>query len=401
MSTDVMETTQQRLFEEEGADAVLATPEPEAIRKIRDKFEGIVISVSKGPQSKQLTHAQKASAVKDVGASTDAITMGKRLFDKRVIRRVEELRRVNEIFGEIDQMKTDKAYTLPHPDPGVRLVRKGDNGLDRMAGFVSKFESLQARLAAATLKLRDVWDKVKEVASQELGGYYDEEDYAFDPHATMTATYKFVEVGVPSYLRHNTKLYEREEARVRAEMEMVKNMKEAEMAEAMFEIVDRIVERLENRQLLDDTHEVLEVIEDKDTVTVRYQPSGTSAKSSRKEVEMTKDEFKHRVKADRKPKTFRDASVAQLFEGLEHAQEMFDELALGDGRMAEAFDKLRGVIKGQDASSLAGALRGSESYRESIRERLAKISEHMIDNIIDKPRRVVMRKRQRQNRKQD
>ena len=116
---------------------------------------------------------------------------------------------------------------------------------------------------------------------------------------------------------------------------------------------------------------------------------------------MTSDEKKHRIKVDRKPKTFRDSSVAQLFEGLDHAQEMFEELSLGDGKMAEAFDKLRGIVKGQDSSSLAGALRGSDSYRESIRDRLAKVSEHMIENIIDKPRRSVMRKRQRQNRKQD
>jgi len=401
-TTDEMTLEQQSLFSDDELDAATThTPEPEAVRKIRDRFEGVVVSVSKGPKSKQLTHAQKAAAVSDSGASTDAITMGKRLFDKRVIRRIPELRQVNEIFSEIDQLKVDRSYTLPHPDPGVRLLRKGNEDLNRMTEFVRKFESLQARLSVATLELRAVWDKVKEVAEQELGKYYDAADYAFDPHATMKATYKFTEVGVPSYLKHNQALYEREEARVRAELEMAKQMKEAEMSEQMFEIVDRIVERLENRQILDDTHEVLEVIEKGGKVKVIYQPNGTSKKSARTEVEMTKDEASHRLKADRKPKTFRDTSVAQLFDGLEHAQEMLDELSIGGGDMAKAFEKLRGVVRGQDRSTLAAALRSSESYRDAVRGRLEKVTEFMLDSVIEKPRRAVMRKRQRQNRKQD
>jgi len=186
---------------------------------------------------------------------------------------------------------------------------------------------------------------------------------------------------------------------------MVKKLKEEEMARELFEIVDRLVERLEGRQVIDNTHEVLNVTEDTEDgnkiYRVLYQPARTRAKSDRVEVILDAAAYADRVKKDHRQKVFQDSSVAGLFDALDHADNMLNDLSIGDGEMAKAFDRIRGMIRGQTADSLPKALRGNEAYRQSMKDRLEKVGEFIIGSVVAPPRRVVLRKQQRQRRKQD
>lgn len=373
----------------------------ETIRRIRDKYQGVMITINRGAQSRQVVGWQKEETLRGTGAQSEAISISKRLFDRRVVKRVPSLKRVREIFGKINALKTNRRYTLPHPEPGVRLVRTGGPNLDLMSRFVREFESLQAELKEATEKLYYDWVKVREVAKEELGSLYDPVDYDFDPREAMTASIRFYEVDVPSYLQHNRELYQREARRVRAELELVKQMKEAELTEEIFQLVARLSERLQPRKLLDETHEVLEMETVGDEVRVIYQPSGTSKKSDRREAVIPKAELASRVKLDRRPKTFRDSTVSALIEGLQHAEEMLEELAIGGGKMQEAFDALRRLLGRSDAKAVSAMLRSSEVAREEIRNGLEQISETLLEAVVDKPRRAVLRRRRDQIHKRD
>jgi hypothetical protein len=391
---------QLELFSEEEQEANTL----EAINRIRDKFHGVAVSISQGPQSRKLTNSQKAEALKDSGASTDAITMGKRLFDKRVVSRVPSLRKVRDILARLSDLKNDKMYTLPHPEAGVRLVRAGDANLDRLQLFINKFDSLKQELTEATQTLWEDWDEVKVVAEQELGRYYSDADYSFDVRSEISAEYKLLDIDVPSYLQHNAALYAREEQRVKAELELVKQLKEQEMAEDLFNIADRLAERLTPRRLFDDTHEVLDVVDnynDAGDKLVRYQPQGTSAKTARREAVVPRNEFSRRVTTDKRPKTFRNKAAEDLVDAMRHAEEILSELKIGDGQVASAFQRLREIIGDQDPAAMSAALRNSEAYREKTQQKFEELSEFIINSVVSAPRRPVLRKRKRMTRGQE
>lgn len=404
MATEMVEENlQQREFEFSDPEA---SGTMDAVQRIRDKFQGVEVAIRKGSQSRQLSQADKAEALASSGADQGAISMSKRLFDRRMVAKIPQLKEVNSVLSRIEDLKGNRSLTLPHPEPGVRLLRMGNENLDAMAEFSRRFDALNTELREAVQALYDVWDEVKETAQQVLGRYYSESDYAYDPRQVISASYRFIEVDVPNYLRENPELYQREAARVRGELLLVKQMKEQEMAEGIYEVIDRISERLEPRKILDNMHEVCDVDESRETpdgmrVWIYYQPHGTSRKSDRKEELLTPEQFRERVTIDRKPKTFRDATVARLFDELSHADQMLEELAIGGGKMAEAFDRLRKLTSGKNAKALTASLKNSDGYRQDIHEKLSKIKEHLLESVVEKPRRAVLRKSSRLLRRQD
>jgi hypothetical protein len=240
-------------------------------------------------------------------------------------------------LSEVQALRLNREYTLPHPDPGVRLLRLRRDGRDSIQEYDAKLRRKRDELAAAARDLALVWEDVRRAARLQLGRLYDEANYAFEPAEAFGVSWKFVSLTVPSYLRHNVELHREEQARIEADLRASADLKEQELSEELMKLVDRLVERLEPGRLLDGRFVVISVKRLEDgTTEVRHRGEGGDLATK----VLNDAELAARVKFDHRPKTFQEGTVAALQDTVAHVREVASEWGIGSGGLSTVAQRL-------------------------------------------------------------
>lgn len=132
------------------------------------------------------------------------------------------------------------AYTVPHPDPGIRLIRA-----DRNEEFIGVIHGLQETLTERVSALCEVWDELKSEARTRLGRAFDEDNY-------VLSTYDFqIQVSNPSLLpddrlkKLTPEIYEAQMGEFQEVMETALRQQKEEFAKQLYGMVSELRKRLE------------------------------------------------------------------------------------------------------------------------------------------------------------
>jgi hypothetical protein len=300
------------------------TPSP--AQGLRTNMAAVRVSFTWLGTRKSLTPEQRAEAAQPFEAEGGYLSAGKKLLDNR-----------HPSFRAVTAIKTKiacvcKTMSLPFPEPGVRLIRRG-----KIDEFVGLMEEYRTELADAVANLDRHYGDLKVAAAERLGRLFNPSDYPVTLIGLFDVSWDFPSVEPPDYLRElNPALYEAERARVAARFDEAVRLAEAAFVEEFTKLVGHLTERI----------------------------SGAWD--------------------DGKPKVFRDSAVGNLVEFFER----FRNLNVRSNDQLEAL-----VAVAQQAVRGVGAqdLRDSGDIRQRVASELSRVQSALDGMLVDRPRRRIIR----------
>ncbi len=320
----------QKEFDFASADRLL-----EAAKEVQKKYRGVTLSTQNLPKTRVCGKDIQEKVKADLGAKDRSIVVGKTLIDER---QEETVRDINAIFAEVNRVYTDPRFTLPYPTDGCRLILE-----DKILEFEERMNDLRAALARAAHRMATAFEGIKARQLERLGDAYNDSDYDFDPTRRVNFSWSYPSLEVSEYLQKlSPAIYHREVEHMRLQFEEACRMKEQEMAEDTVKALDNLVERLTASQSGD------------------------------------------------KPKTFRDNTVAKIFDLLDESEKQLSENQIG-GSLRQYFQQVKKVIGDRD-NNLPNTLRRNEALQRTVRTGLSAVADAIFEQALDAPRRKVVRK---------
>lgn len=313
-----------------------------AAEMIRLQYKGIRVSISGLPNQRKVSGSQKKQAAELFGAREGSVSMSTLLWD------ADEplVKDVRSIRAAIGRTWHDKYKTLPTTVDGLRKIRKGC-----VKDVHQQLQLLQTELAAAAERLEQGMPAILQREQVRRGVLFQASDYAgFQPTKDIAVSWSFPVVTEDSELAElDDSVYQHEIQRIRAEGMASVQKFEAQLAEGMADMLDAVVERLEG--------------------------SG-------------------------KRKAFKNSTPLKIFEDLQLYSQQLKELGVGGEYIEQALQRLSQVVSGHDRGTFPDALRkGSDQFRDHVREQLGKVRDVLVSNAVPVPRRSVLRKRMGERRK--
>jgi hypothetical protein len=183
---------------------------------------------------KALTPAQKAQAAETFDADAPFLSAAKKLLDTKHT----AFRAVTAVRGRIETYW--KSFSLPFPEPGVRLIRQ-----DQLAAFAAQLTDYQVELTDTVAELDRQFAELKHAAAQRLGSLYNPADYPVTLQGLFAVAWDFPSVEPPEYLLQlSPGLYEQERARVAARFEEAVRLAEQAFLEEFARLVAHLCERV-------------------------------------------------------------------------------------------------------------------------------------------------------------
>lgn len=276
---------------------------------------------------KSLSRSQRSEAARQFEAAGDFLSARKKLLDTTHprFRQVTAVRHRAQAYVQ--------GMSLPYPEPGIRLIRRGD--LDEVQ---CRLAELEQELGEQAAKLDESYAELQASARQQLGRLFASSDYPASLRDEFGMSWEFPSVDPPDYLRRlSPALYREEAARVAARFDEAACLAEQMFLAELNDLVSHLSERLSGQD-------------------------------------------------DGKPKIFRDSAVENLTEFFER----FRHLHLGgEDQLEEIVSRAESVLRGVDAQQLRDAPR----LRGRIVDNLADVRRALDDQLVDQPRRSVMRPR--------
>lgn len=353
MST-VLEDEYVAPTEEDGREDVEEhlTPEEDdridkAAERVRLTYKGCRVKVRGIPSRRSVNDTQKAQAADLFGADESSVSMSTLLWNSEE-KAVKDLRKV---IAAITRTFHDKALTLPTKTDGLRMIKR-----DCVTTMHGRLKGYKTQLATEARQLSAELPAIIEREESRRGTLFNREDYSFDPVALVSMTWSFPAVVEDNELAElDDEVYQSEIARVRGEFRQVVQLKEAQMAEELTDMLDAVVERL----------------------------GGVNETGKRKG----------------KQKTFKDESVNKLFDEIQHMADQLKDNSIGGADLVKAAKRIGTVLKGQSADTLPDALRGNQSYRDHVRTKFGAIAEQLLETAVPVQRRKILRKKATDRRK--
>jgi len=226
-----------------------------------------------------------------------------------------------------------QGVSLPYPEPGIRLIRR--DHLDDVQERLTQFELELGHQAA---QLDEAYEELKASARRQLGRLFASSDYPTSLREEFAMSWDFPSVDPPDYLRRlSPALYREEAARVAARFDEAVQLGEQMFLSELSDLVTHLSERLSGR-------------------------------------------------SDGKPKIFRDSAV----ENLQEFFERFRRLHLGgEDQLEEIVTRAESALRGVEPQQLRDAPR----LRQRIVDDLSDVRRALDAQVIDLPRRSVMRPR--------
>lgn len=355
------------------------------IENVQERFTGFAMRITAGRQSQQWPDTLKQAAIDAVTGGGDAksVSMSDKLFDKHI----PCVKKMNAALSEANRIKGDRHFTIPHPATGMRRVRVGR--LDQLQDRLVECEAAIRTAAEAMNASRDV---LKATMLEHLADRYQERVYDVDFTLMYRIEYTFPSLQVPPALRQFQDLYAREVKRIQKEAAETVLLQKQMMAEAAFDAIDKLVERLESRRRLDRKHEVISIEEIDGKCLVTYRDAAVK-EGSKPQVQatLTKEEVAARISDDNRRKGFQDTTAAKLFDELAYFDDQVQAIGLGHGQMKEVFDRLRSIVSGFDRETLPSTLKKSAATRDAMRNKLGTLGDAILQMSVVKSRRDIIR----------
>lgn len=252
---------------------------------------GVRLSITRLGTSAKADGNQQAEAAATFGATSDAISLSKKLLDTKR----PEYKAVTAVLGEASKLWKKK--TLPHPDRGIRLAKR-----EKIDEFGEIGAELTGKLEQAVAELSSVYIELKEAARQRLGSLFNPSDYPATLDGCFSIAFTFPNTTTPEYLQQLApELYRAETKRVAAQFEQAAALAEQAFNAELSKVVGHIVSTL-------------------------------TAKN-----------------ADGKPKAFRNSTVTNITAFIER----FRELNIGSSaELVALVDQAEGALKGVNPSAL-------------------------------------------------
>jgi len=224
-----------------------------------------------------------------------------------------------------------QGMSLPYPEPGVRLIRRDD--LDEIQ---QRLTALQQELRDQAARLDEAYAELQATARRQLGRLFAASDYPASLQEEFGMSWEFPSVDPPDYLRRlSPTLYREEAARVAARFDEAARLAEEMFLAELNDLVSHLSERLRGRD-------------------------------------------------DGKPKIFRDSAVENLTEFFERFRRLH---VGGEDQLEEIVRRAEAALSGVDAQQLRNAPR----LRERLVDNLAEVRQALDEQLVDQPRRSVMR----------
>ncbi len=275
---------------------------------------------------KQVSPDHRKRAAKTFDAESQYISMGKRIVDTKHAswKKMTGIRR--RIVGEW------KNATLPHPEVGVRLIKRDD-----IDAFTQRLDVLRNELKEAEQELNAHFDEIRLQAQQRLGDLYDESDYPRTLVGWFDVTWDFPSVDPPEYLQTiNPSLYRQECERIQNQFTEAVHLAENAFLNEFSKLVAHLTDKL----------------------------AGAS---------------------DGKPKSLRDTAVTNLREFFER----FQNMNIGS---SEELDAMVEEAKRIVGNVTPDQLRDNETLRTQVSGQLQTLRSDLDGIMVDRPRRNLIRR---------
>lgn len=287
--------------------------------RLRAEWQAVKLSFTKFGVRRAVKGASKDQMAHAVSADPDDVSAAKRLIDTKA----EQHRNVSRVFSQAKNLWSQ--YTLPYPEPGIRLLKRSALG-----DFQTLMDGYVKQLTEAVEALNSVYPELREAARARLGDLYDPNDYPADLLGAFEIRWEFPSVDPPEYLKNeNERIWQQERERANARLNEAVQMAEAAFAEEFRDLLGKLVDR------------------------------------------MTPDQ-------NGQAKRFGDGVVNNLAGFFER----FDFLNVGSNAELESLiQRAKSVIEGKDADDL----RNNANLRQEIRQQMAEIGKTVEGMLVDAP----------------
>lgn len=362
----------------------------EAIEHVQGGYTAVRLMTAEVPKTRQLPPELKDEALELFGGmDVESLRLVAELWAK------EDLQPCTDILNRLRNLWHDTDYTLTYPEPGIRLVKRG-----QLEPLIKEFEKLRSQLTAEARRLGQKLPEIKRKRAAALKRAFDAENYNIDPAQFYRIEWKVVNLlEVPSYLEHNETLYRKEARKINETLRQVVRLEEARMAKQAMEAWDAILERLEPQRYLDDRWVVKDVLRRQTDKGVRMEVvvqirkddpllepllSRQQKRPTTQSILLTQAEFKRRVTVNHaERKRFQEGTLSKAFLALQQFKARVAESGIGNSReMVAAFEEMDKTLKGHNAGTLASLLK--EGPDES-RKRIAKQSKKLVNTLLELP----------------
>ena len=274
---------------------------------------------------RSLTAQQKEEVGDTCGADARFLTAGKKIIDVRH----EAYRQLTSLRSRIT--KYWHGLTLPHVEPGIRLIRQTD-----IEAFEHTLEGLRDELTAAESELNTVYEQMKSDARRRLGKLYNPADYPAEIRGLFVVAWDLPSVEPPSYLmRLSPELYAQEQQRLTQRFEEAVRLAEQAFVSEFASLVSHLTERLTGG-------------------------------------------------ADADRKVFRDSAITNLVDFFEK----FRNLNVGSNAQLDALvEQAQQVIRGVGPQTL----RDNDGLRRHVATQLSQVQSGLDGMLVDRPRRRLIR----------
>lgn len=315
MSTVLEETTE-------------TTHQPATVaHRLREATAAMKLSFNWFGTRKSLSDAQKSRAAASFGAEGEFLSAGKKLIDTRHPR----FKAVTSIRSKVGSYF--KGVSLPFPEPGVRLIRRGET-----EAITGRLERYREELATAATELDAHFEELKSAARIRLGALYNLDDYPASLMGAFAINWEFPSVEAPEYLRRlSPELYRDECRRVQGRFDEAIQLAEQAFLEELEKLVSHLQERLAGQ-------------------------------------------------SDGRPKVFRDSAVHNFTEFFER----FRQLNIGS---SEQLDDLVSRAQRAVGGVAPQQLRDNSEVRQQVTTQLGEVHNVLDDLLVDRPRRRIQRNR--------
>ena len=152
---------------------------------------------------------------------------------------------MEEVSQQINKFRnTCKAYSLPFPGEGVYLVP-----LSNVQLLTSKLESIIEDFQSAISTLVLHFDEYIDAAQEELGDFFNQEDYPKDIRRKFGMNYRFLSMAVPGELQKiSPEVFKEEEQKFKTMMEETRKECIVYLREGFLEAVTKITSILKEKE---------------------------------------------------------------------------------------------------------------------------------------------------------
>lgn len=232
---------------------------------LRQQTAAVRLHRSRFGARKAIDKKQKERAAGLFYAEGDMLSASKKLLDtkdKSYCAVTGILSRATELW---------KSYTVPYPEPGIRLIRR-----DRVEGFSNAMVGLNAELDQAVAALSENYHELRRRAQNQLGDLFNISDYPSSISDEFSLTWDFPSVDPPAYLRElNPALYAQEEERIKRRFEEAVCLAEQSFVEEFSKLLGNLVDKMtdDNKTFKDSSvHKLWDFFEKFKELNVRSNP---------------------------------------------------------------------------------------------------------------------------------